>query len=99
MLYTIKPEEVGGWVLIFLLGLVIVWAYNADREQATTGTDRAKRSGIEGWAMLGGILLIGVFCWMLTRDIFGPGALANGSATLLFVVIGANLADESKHAD
>jgi hypothetical protein len=99
MLTGITPEEVAGWTLLFLLGLVVACAYRADRALVTECADPSDRSVTQAWATLAGMLLIGVFCWLLMRAIFGPGSLANGSAVFLFVVIGANLADDFKHAD
>ena len=99
MLTGINPEEGAGWILLFLLGLVIAWTYRAERTLAGDRAELSERSATQASAALAGTLLIGVFCWLLARAIFGPGSMANGCAMLLFVIIGANLTDDFEHAD
>jgi len=94
MLTGINPQEVAGVGLLCLLALIISFTYRAERALAADRRKQGEALHDQAWLSFAGILLIGVFCWLLARAILGPGAMANRAAVCLFIIIGANLTDE-----
>jgi len=86
---AIAIAELSGLAMLLLVAIALGRRlHGADR--IVIGEDE-----LNLWAAFVGILLIAVFCWLLAWSMLGEARSATMLAICIFLVIGANLLDDS----
>ena len=93
---AIAIAELSGLAMLLLVAIALGRRlHGADRIVIGEDAQHSLRDELNLWAAFVGILLIAVFCWLLAWSMLGEARSATMLAICIFLVIGANLLDDS----